>query len=53
MKKGTYIYWINEHGEHIPGIVLSVRKRIKVRIDDLTGARTAWVSKSKLEEQVP
>lgn len=51
MKKGTHIYWINEHGEHIPGVVLAVGKRIKVRINDLTGDRTTWVARHRLETQ--
>ena len=51
MKKGTYIYWINECGEHIPGIVLAVGKKIKVRINDLTGNRITWVTASRLEVQ--
>lgn len=53
MKKGTYIYWINEHGEHIPGVVLAVGKRIKVSLDDLTGRRTTWVNRNRLEVQEP
>jgi hypothetical protein len=51
MKKGTYIYWINEHGEHIPGKVLEVRKRIKVDLNDNTGDRIAWVERHRCEVQ--
>ena len=53
MKTNTYIYYINEHGEHIPGKVLSVRRRIKVLINDHTGDRITWVDRKSLEVQQP
>jgi hypothetical protein len=48
---GDFVYYINDAGEHIPGKVLAVKKRVKVEIDDLDGERIAWVSPSKLELQ--
>lgn len=48
---GDFIYYINDAGEHIPGHVLAVRKRVKVSINDFGGDRVVWVSPSKLELQ--
>lgn len=54
-KKGDYIYYINKHGAHIPGKVLSVRNRIKCVVDDpeCEGERVSWLSPTRLELQDP
>lgn len=47
-KKGSCVYWLNEHGEHIPGLVLEVKRRVKVHLNDLTGDRETWVEPHRL-----
>ena len=54
-KRGDYIYYFNKYGEHVPGKVLGVKKRVKCEIDDpdIEGSRIVWLSPSKLERQEP
>ena len=58
MTIGTPIFWINRFGEHIPGVVLELRKTeihriplVKVRINDFHGDRITWVKRKNLEVQ--
>lgn len=52
-KKGSCVYWLNEHGEHIPGLVLEVKRRVKVHLNDLTGDRSIWTETSRIIPQEP
>jgi hypothetical protein len=52
-KVGDYVYWWNEHKERIPAIVLAVKRRVKLDMNDNTGDRVAWVEKKNVILQEP
>lgn len=51
MKKHDKIYYIDKNGDHWPGIVVSVKRMIKVRVNHAAGNRVIWANESNIEKQ--
>ena len=51
-KVGDYIYYFDHDNSGWPGVVLAVKRRVKVRINHIGGDKTIWVTRANLQHQV-
>ncbi len=51
MKIGDPIYYYNKNGDCLPGEVLKITTRVKIRINDVNGDREIWAKKNHVELQ--
>ena len=51
MKKGSPIYYRDRDGSSFPGVVLDIRKNVKIRINHTNGNRVIWAKRSNVELQ--
>lgn len=50
-KTGDYVYYHGPELDTFPGIVLAVKKRVKIKYNHWEGNRISWVDPSNLELQ--